>query len=362
MRARIMDSRGRAEPGRRPLDLPATRRYRRLMNRRFVCLLLITTGVALVPVRSPAPLIYTPGEGWTYEPVGREGKWRRTTAKDQLQVAQAGFSHGDYSLARKAARRVVTVFSLSDYAPEAQYLVGRCYEAQHYDEKAFAEYQKVLEKYPKSEKVKEVFQRQYEIALRFLHGQWFKLWGYIPMFPSMDRTAGMFEKIVKGGPYSDVAPHAQLRVGAAREKQRHYPEAVKAYERAADRYHDRPVIAADALYRAGISYQKQAATAEYDQSAAGKAITTFTDFLTLYPEDRRAAEAQQVIATLKYEQARGNIAIAEFYEKRRRWEAAGKYYNEVVNHDLLDKPDSPQALKALQRLDAIKKRLQTASK
>ena len=332
------------------------------MRRRFACLLLITAGVALAPFRSPAPLVYTPGEGWTYEPVGAEGKWRRAKAKDQLDVALAAFKLEDYSLASKAARRVVTVFPLSDSAPEAQYLVGRCYEAQHYDEKAFAEYQKVMEKYPKSEKVKEVLQRQYEIALRFLHGQWFKLWGYIPMFPSMDRTAEMFEKIVKGGPYSEVAPHAQLRIGAAREKQRHYPEAVKAYERAADRYDDRPVIAADAYYRAGLSYKKQAATAEYDQSAAGKAIDTFSDFMTRYPDDRRVPEAQQIIASLKYEQARGNIAIAEFYEKRRRWEAASKYYNEVVNHDLLDKPDSPQALLALERLDAIKKRLQTASK
>ena len=332
------------------------------MSRRFVSLLLITAGVALVPFRSPGPLVYTPGEGWTYEPVGAEGKWRRAKAKDQLDVAQAAFNLEDYSLASKAARRVVTAFPLSDHAPEAQYLMGRCHEAQHNDEKAFAEYQKVLERYPKSEKVKEVLQRQYEIALRFLHGQWFKLWGYIPMFPSMDKTAEMFEKIVRGGPYSEVAPHAQLRIGAAREKQRHYPEAVKAYERAADRYDDRAVIAADAYYRTGISYKKQAATAEYDQSAAGKAIATFSDFMTRYPDDRRVPEAQQIIASLKFEQARGNIAIAEFYEKRNRLEAASKYYNEVVNHDLLDKPDSPQALKALERLDAIKKRLQTPGK
>ena len=362
MPAMIIDPKGRSDRrGAAPLTCPQRVATVAFMNRRFVCLLLVTTGVALVPFRSPAPLVYTPGEGWTYEPVGREGKWRRATAKDQLEVAEAAFKQEDYSLAFKAARRVVTVFSLSDYAPEAQYLVGRCYEAQHYDEKAFAEYQKVLEKYPKSEKVKEVLLRQYEIALRFLHGQWFKLWGYIPMFPSMDRTAGMFEKIVKGGPYSDVAPHAQLRLGAAREKQKHYPEAVKAYERAADRYHDRPVIAADALYRAGISYQKQAATAEYDQSAAGKAITTFTDFMTLYPDDRRAPEAQGIIASLKYEQARGNFAIAQFYEKRRKWEGARAYYNEVVNL-LLDRPESPYAVQARQRIEAIKQHMQTASK
>jgi outer membrane protein assembly factor BamD len=349
----------RMPPGRsHPLDLPKLRRYRRLMNRRFVCLLLLSMCVALVPFRSPAPLVYTPGEGWTYEPVGSEGKWRRATAKDQLAVAEAAFKQRDYSLALKAARRVVAIFPLSDHAPQAQYLVGRCYEETHYDEKAFAEYQKVLEKYPKSENVKDVLQRQYEIAIRFLHGQWFKLWGFIPMFPSMDKTAGMFEKIVKDGPYSDVAPHAQLREGAAREKQRDYPKAVKAYERAADRYHDRPVIAADALYRAAISYRKQAATAEYDQSAAGKAIATFTDFITLYPNDPRAREAETIIASLKNEQARGNFAIATFYTRYNKWNGALVYYNEV----LLQDPNSPYAAEARQRIDDIKKRMQTASK
>lgn len=327
------------------------------MNRRFVCLLLVTTCVALVPFRSPAPLVYTPGEGWTYEPVGSEGKWQRLRAKDQLDVAQAAFDKEDYGLALKAARRVTRSWPLSDYAPQAQYLIGRCYEYKENDDKAFAEYQKVLEKYPKSENVKDVLQRQYEIATRFLNGQWFKLWGYIPFFPSMDKTATMFEKIVKNGPYSDVAPHAQLRVGAAREKQAHYPEAVSAYERAADRYHDRPVIAADALYRAGVAYQKQAATAEYDQSAAGKAIATFTDFMTLYPNDRRVPEVQGIIASLKTEQARGNFAIATFYTKYNKWNGALVYYNEV-----LQDPNSPYAAEARTRIDTIKKRLQTASK
>ena len=109
----------------------------------------------------------------------------------------------------------------------------------------------------------------------------------------------MFDKIVNNGPYSDVAPHAQLRIGAAREKQKNYPDAVKAYETAADRYQNQPVIAADALYREGISYAKQAASAEYDQNTAIQAIATFTDFITLYPDDRRVPQAQQAIAWLK---------------------------------------------------------------
>ena len=328
------------------------------MNRRFVCLVLVTACVVMVPFRSPAPLVYRPGEGWTYEPVGSEGKWVRIRAKDQLEVAQAAFDKRDYALALKAARRVVSVWPLSDFSPQAQYLVGRCYEARHNDERAFKEYQKIIEKYPKSENIGEVLKRQYEIAGRFLGGQWFKLWGYIPALPSMERTAALFDKIVKSGPYSDVAPHAQLRIGAAREKQKNYPEAVKAYETAADRYDDRPQVAADALFRAGVSCQKQASTAEYDQSMAGKAIDTLTEFASRYPNDPRVPEAQKIMAALKTEQARGSYQIAKFYEDKKKLNGALVYYNQATQLD----PNSSYASDALKRMDAIKKRLQPASR
>jgi outer membrane protein assembly factor BamD len=282
-----------------------------------------------------------------------EGKWTRPRAKDQLEVAQTAFDRKDYNLALKAARRVVKVWPLSDYAPQAQYLVGRCYEAKGKDETAFKEYQKVLEKQPKSANFEEISQRQYEIANKYLAGKWFKLWGVIPIFPSMEKTSEMYDKIVKNGPYSDVAPQAQMKIGAAREKQKNYPLAAKAYETAADRYHDRPKIAADALYREGVAYHKQAQTAEYDQSTAGQAISTFTDFMTLYPSDARNADAQKVIAALHAEQAHGNFQIAKFYEKYKRWNGARVYYNAV----LLADPGSPYAAEARKRIDELNKKI-----
>jgi outer membrane protein assembly factor BamD len=165
---------------------------------------------------------------------------------------------------------------------------------------------------------------------------------------------------VDNGPYSDVAPHSQLRIGAAREKQKDYPEAVKAYETAADRYHDQPVIAADALYREGIAYQKQAAAAEYDQSTAGQAIAAYTDFITLFPDDRRVPRAQRAIAVLKAEQVRGNFEIAQFYEKSKTLSAEQRrngaivYYNEVLQLD----PNSRFAAQARQRIESLKSRPQ----
>jgi outer membrane protein assembly factor BamD len=330
------------------------------MNRWAVRLLVLVCVVAF-PLRSWAPLVYRPGEGWVYEAVGG-GKWVRTRAKDQLDVAEAAFEKKDYDTAFKAARRTVKVWPLSDYAPKAQYLIGRCYEVRRQDEKAFKEYQQLLERYPKIGNYQEILLRQFEIANRFLAGQWFKLWSYIPFFPSMDRTAAMYGKLIHNGPYSEVAPRAQLNIGAAREKQVSFfnrvdpfREAVKAYETAADRYHDQKEIASEALFKAGMAYYKQARKAEYDQSVAGQAIATFNDFVTLYPNDPRVPEAQKLIAALKTEQARGSFEIARYYEKKKRWKGSLIYYNEVVNI-LRTEPDSPYAEAAKERIDAINKR------
>ena len=330
---------------------------------RSVRLLLIAACLLAFPFRAPAPLIYRPGEGWTYEPVGGEGKWIQPRAKDQLEVAQAAFDKQAYSLALKAARRVVQVWPLSDYAPRAQYLVARCYEATGKEEKAFKAYQALLDKQPKIANFEEILQRQFDIANRFLNGKWFKLWGYIP-YPSMERTVKLYRDIVKTGPYSAVAPEAQLNIGTAFEKRKFlffkapdYPAAIQAYDTAADRYHDQPKVASDAIYRTGLAYQKEAQTPDRDQSAAGHAIASFTDFIALYPNDPRAPQAQKIITSLKGDQARGNFDIARFYEKRKQWEGARVYYNEV---QLLD-PNSPYAVEALRRLDQIKPHLQKAA-
>ena len=330
------------------------------MNRWSPRLAVTLVCILAFPFASFAPLVYRPGEGWVYEPVGG-GKWIRTNAKDQLDVAQSAFDEKDYGLAMKAARRVIKAWPDADteYAAAARYVVARCHEAKGQDERAFNEYQGILEKHPKVENYQEILQREFEIADRFLAGQWFKLWGYIPFFPSMDKTVQMYEKIIKNGPHSAVAPAAQMNIGAAREQQvsffnRFDPfrEAVKAYEKAADQYRDNRSIASEALFKAGHAYFRQAKKADYDQNVAGQAIATFTDFITLYPADPRVPEARDVITSLKIEQARGNFEIAHYYERKRQWKGARIYYNAVVSI-LQSEPDPPYVQAAKDRIVAL---------
>jgi outer membrane protein assembly factor BamD len=324
------------------------------MNHRLVFWMAVGLFVLALPFRAPAPLVYRPDEGWVYEKPGADKNWQRGRARDQLQVAQEAFDKKDYKLSARAAERVVSKWPLSDYAPQAQYLTGRCYEAQGKDQKAFDHYQKLLEKYPKMTNAQEVLQRQFIIANKSLGGQWGKLFGVIPVPPSMDKTVQMYDKIITNAPYSDVAPQAQMNISAAREKQKNFPDAIKAYERAADRYADKEKVSADALYKAGLACLKESRTAEYDQTTAGQAINIFTDFATLFPDDKRVPETQRFIKELKTEQARGSCELARFYEKKKKWNAALIYYGDAAAKD----PASVYAKEARERIIEIKKRIE----
>jgi outer membrane protein assembly factor BamD (BamD/ComL family) len=178
----------------------------------------------------------------------------------------------------------------------------------------------------------------------------FKLWGYSDWVLHC-RTAKLYEQIVRRAYHEYVEPQAQMSIGTARENQKNYLKASKAYELAADRYSDRPRVASEALWKAGEANRKQSAEAEYDQGASVRAIETYNDFIALFTEDSRVPQARDNIIELRTEQARGSFIVAKFYEKYHRYQSALIYYNEVLIKD----PDSPYAPDARERMEVLKK-------
>lgn len=299
---------------------------------------LLTLGFALIilmPMTSPAPLIYVPGEGWSYVRPGdtEASRWKRPNAQEQIQLARDADQLGNFRLARRSAKRVLREWAYSDYAAEAQFFLARSYDGQRNFHKAAKEYEKLLIRYPQTQHFDEALIRQYEIG-KYLGGKgYFKLWGWVPlpnrMYPK-DSVVEIYDRTIDQGPFNETGPKAQMEIGQTRENQKRYGLAVKAYELAADRYHYKPEYAADALYKAGQAYYKQVRRAEYDQSVADRAVKTFGVFLTLYESDPRAEEAKSIIISILTEQVRGNYQIAKFYEARRKWSAASSYYNAAI--------------------------------
>src|SRR5271154_2352467 len=80
----------------------------------------------LMPVESPAPLVWTRGEGWSWV---HEGVTTATTPADQLKLGQNLTAKKQYRSAITAYRRVIIKWPLSSSAEEARMGLAECYDA-----------------------------------------------------------------------------------------------------------------------------------------------------------------------------------------------------------------------------------------
>jgi outer membrane protein assembly factor BamD len=300
----------------------------RLHKKIVVTLLSVMVISFLVPAESPAALVWRKGEGWSWE---RAGVNTGSNPTDQLKFAQELQAKKDYRSAIDAYRRVVRRWPQSSSAQDARLGLAESLSGIGYYYQAFKEYQLLIEKHPNTSHFDAVLQRQFEIGNLFLAGERQKAWG-IRWFPSTDRAIEVFEKVVKNGPYSPVAPEAQFRIGQTYEKQNDYLAAVHAYEKILERYAKHP-LAESAQFQIGAAYKKESQRAEYDQNSANQAIAAFSDFLLRYPDSERAPLAEQSRVALKEEQAKGLYHIGQFYEKNKKYQSAIIYYNDVIEKD-----------------------------
>jgi outer membrane protein assembly factor BamD len=284
-------------------------------------------GFLLVP-NCPAPLVWRKGEGWSWE---SGSVVSANNPKEQIDLARQLQAKKDYGAAVGAYRRLIKRWPTAFAAQDARLGLAECLSAKGYHYKAFKEYQQLIDKHPNTDHYEAVLQRQFEIGNLFLAGERDKVWG-VRLFPSREKAIEVYEQVVKNGPYSDVAPQAQLRIGLTYEGQRSYLDAVQAYEKLLENYPKHPMAEA-AQFQIGYAYKQEAARAEYDQNAANQAINAFTDFMIRFPKSDRTPVAQQYLSDLRQEQSKGLFNIGRFYEKRKRYEAALIYYNEVVEQN-----------------------------
>jgi len=294
---------------------------------------------------APAPLIYRPGHGWEAE--GQDAV--EETSKEQLAKGERYEQESKFEEAAQAYRSLVKTWPLSPNAGEAQFRYAVMLFKLYDFARSFKEFQTCLDKHADSEYFEETLKYQYDIACLFLAGERQKVWK-IPTLPSMDKTVEMFEKVIKNGPYSKVAPMSQLKIGFAREKQHQWESAVKAYQELIRKY-PKSDLADDAQFQIGYAYMLASRAADYDQTSPNRAITGFQDYITKYPKSEKIEQARENIERLKQEQARGLLIIAEFYDRQKNYDAALVYYNNLIQKF----PTGDLAKKAVFRADEIKR-------
>ena len=90
---------------------------------------------------------------------GKEAVSQKTPASQYAQ-AKEKFDRGEYEASRKLFQGFLSDHPKSDNADNAQFWLGEIYYREKWYEKAILEYQKVIEKYPKGNKVKSALLKQ----------------------------------------------------------------------------------------------------------------------------------------------------------------------------------------------------------
>jgi outer membrane protein assembly factor BamD len=294
---------------------------------------------------------------WVWTP--ETGKWVnpkyavRDTPEEQFDAAIGHYKSGDHKRAIAEFQKLLNYYPKSELAPSAQYYIGRVYEDMREYYAAYLAYQKTIEQYPFTEKVDEIVEREYRIGNLFLTGQKAKLLG-VAILPALDKAVEIFENIVKNAPYGTHGPLAQFKIGQAYKRDGNFEEAIIAFQKVLDSYPDSELVD-DAKYEIAYCTYKASLKPHYDQTPTDVAIKQFEEFATRYDDPELSQEAESALLALREKKAKSLFEIAEFYERQKQYKSALVYYGEILEKF----SDTATAMRAISRVKILERKQQS---
>jgi outer membrane assembly lipoprotein YfiO len=214
---------------------------------------------------------------------------------------------------------------------------------------AYQAYQKVIDKYPFSERIQEIVEREYKIAEIFMGGQKRKAMGM--NLPVENPAIEIFTKVIENSSYGPLAPSAQYKLGLILKSLARFYEAEEAFNKVISSYPDSKWTEA-AKFQIASCRAAVSKGSDYDQGATREAKDKFEEFVKEHPDAALSREAENNIAQLKEKEAESNFNIGRFYEKQKAYGAAKVYYEDIIENY----PKSVYAAKALERLQIMEKK------
>lgn len=311
---------------------------------RFILIFLIVFGL-LTPTPAYSFWIWTP----------KTGKWVnpkyavKTTPKEQLEYAQSIYKEKKYKEAKREFNKLIQHYPKSVEAAEAQYSLGLCEEAEDNLYEAYLAYQKVIDKYPFSERIQEIIEKEYRIAEEFMAGSKRKALGI--NLPVENPAIEIFRKIVDNSSYGPLAASAQYKLGLVLKGLGRFFEAEEEFGKVISNYPNSEWIEAAKFQIASCKAAFSKGT-DYDQEAASEAKAKFEEFVKEHPDASLSKEAEDNIQRLREKEAESSFGVGHFYEKQKLYESAKIYYNYIIDNY----PKSIWAAKSLERLQAMEKK------
>lgn len=311
--------------------------------KRIIFLLILVFSLSIGPAY--AYWIWTPKSGKWINPKAQA----KTTPQEQLDFAKSFYDIKKYKEAKREFQKLLKVYPKSVEAAESQYYLGLIEEEQGNLYEAYQAYQKVIDKYPFSERIPQIIEREYKIGEEFMSGYKRKALGVA--LPVENPAIEIFSKVVENSAYGPLAAAAQYKLGLVLKGLLRYYEAEEAFNKVVSSYPDSEWAAASKFQIASCRAAVSRGPA-YDQWATKEAEQKFEEFVQEHPDAVLSRDAEKNINALREKEAESNYNIAVFYEKQRAYESAKIYYTEIVDNY----PNSKWAAKAMEKLEIMEKR------
>lgn len=169
-------------------------------------------------------LVWTPEAGWT------EGQKLEGPGAEEFGRGMASFRSGEYGDAKKIFKKIVKQHPSSPVAEAAQFLRACCFDREGDYLSAYYAYQRVLDDFPKTDRLNEVVRRQYQIGGRFIDGEKRALLGW-KILSGTGKGIEILQQVVDNDPYGELADDALYQVGHTQLGRQKYQDAIEAYRR-----------------------------------------------------------------------------------------------------------------------------------
>lgn len=296
-----------------------------------------------VSYQSSAFWIWTPKDKKWVNP-----KWSaKNTPQEQFEFAKGILDGGDYKNAYIEFKKVLRHFPESFEAADSQFYMGVCLEKMDKLYDAYLTYQKVIDKYPFSDKMDKVLEQELKIADILAEAK-AKMMGL--SFPQYYYALIIYRKIIENAPYNNLAPLSQYKIGLVLKSKGSFEEAKKEFEKVASTYPESEWAEA-AKFQVAQSASLASLKSDYDQELTQDAKERFQEFLKKHPSAELSKEAEEEIYTLSDKEAEKDFSVGKFYEKQKSFSSAKIYYEDVIKKY----PKSVWARKSFERIQILEK-------
>jgi len=272
---------------------------------------------------------------WVWTPqTGRLVNLKRLpkeTPELQVEYARSLMIAGNYKEALRETNKFGDFFDGTDFDDDNQFVRGEIRMAQGKYPEAAKDFQQVIANYPDTDLYDQVIAKQYEIGdamyekgLAKLEKRW-RLFRKKPLKSAIE----VYSMVIDNQPFTDAAAQGQYKVGLCHFTLDEYTAAAYEYRRVIEDYMQSEWVD-EASHGLAMCYYEASLPPEYDQGVSKLGVGAIDSFKARYPADERVADLDAMRVQMRERIATQRLQTAEFYERRRLFDAARIYYNVVV--------------------------------